>query len=129
MPRYKTAGSVRCENGHVNLFEIRSTANSPEVARAYALAEAVLLGCNYCKTTQPLTLVQVFSTQELSNQIESTIWGYTCHCGERVEVARFESGQVLTLPGSKTVLCSKGHSRTILNQDLPHLERWEEANE
>jgi hypothetical protein len=129
MPRYKTVGSMRCENGHVNLFEIRISANSPEIAGAYALAEAALLGCNYCTTTQALTFVQVFSTRELSGQIESTIWGYTCHCGEKVEVARFESGQVLTLPGSKTVLCSKGHSRTVLNQDLPLLKRWEERNE
>jgi hypothetical protein len=128
MPRYKTVGSMRCENGHVNLFEIRNAANSPDIARAYALAEAMLRGCHYCQTTQPLTLGQVFGTQEMSRQIESTIWGYTCHCGEKVEVARFESGQVLTLPGSKTVSCQKGHPRTILNQELPLLERWEEIN-
>ena len=129
MPRYKTVISMRCEHGHVNLFEMCTTADSAEVAGAYALAEAALLGCNYCTTTQPLTFVQVFSTRELSGQIESKVWGYTCHCGEKVEVTRFESGQVLTLPGSKTVLCSKGHSRAILNQDLPLLERWEKRNE
>jgi hypothetical protein len=128
MPRYKTVGSMRCENGHVNLFDIRIRADSPDVARAYALAEAVLRGCNYCKTIQPLTLGQVFSTQEMARQIGSTIWGYTCHCGEKVEVARFESEEVLTLPGSKTVSCQKGHSRTILSQELPLLERWEEIN-
>jgi hypothetical protein len=128
MPRYKTVGSMRCENGHVNLFDIRIRADSPDVARISALGEALLRGCHYCKTIQPLTLGQVFSTQEMARQIESTIWGYTCHCGEKVEVARFEPEQVLTFPGSKTVSCPNGHSRSILSQELPLLERWEEIN-
>jgi hypothetical protein len=128
MPRYKTVGSMRCENGHVNLFDIRMTADSPNIARAYALAEALLRGCNYCQTTQPLTLGQVFSTQEMALQTGCTIWGHTCYCGEKVEVARFEWRPVISLPGSKAVSCSRGHSRTIQNQELPLLERWEERN-
>lgn len=132
MPRFKTVGFTRCENGHINLFEIRTVADSFDIARAYVLAEAALVAlgkCKYCNTTRPLALGQVFGTKEILIPVHSTIWGYTCHCGERVEGARFESEcTVMPIPpASKTVQCSKGHSRTIQNREFPSLEHWEES--
>jgi hypothetical protein len=127
MPRFKTVGFTRCENGHMNLFDIRLTTDSSDVARAYALTDAVIRKCKHCKTTEPMTLGQVFGTKEILIPAQSTIWGYTCHCGERVEVARFESEHAVVAmpPASKTVQCLKGHSRTIQNREFPSLEHWE----
>jgi hypothetical protein len=91
---------MRCENGHTNLFEIRTGADSSDVARVYAEAEALLRQCKYCKAT--LLLGRVFATEQIPLRMWSTIWGYTCHCGERVEVARIESGHtVVSIPPAK----------------------------
>jgi hypothetical protein len=128
MPRFKTVGFVQCENGHSNRFDIRNGAAEAEIARAYAFAEALLMRCKYCKTTEPMTLGHVFNTEQISLPIEDTVWGYTCDCGEKVEVMRIESGQTLVPipPASKTVQCSKGHSRVIQYREFPSLERWQE---
>jgi hypothetical protein len=120
---------MRCENGHTNLFEIRNGADSSEIAGAYALAEVTLHRCKYCNTTEPLALGRAFATEQIPLRMGSTIWGYTCPCGEKVEVVRFESERTVVSipPASKTVQCSKGHSRTIQNRELPSLEHWEES--
>jgi hypothetical protein len=78
MPRFKTIGFTRCENGHTNLFDIRFTADSSDVARDYALAEALIRRCKYCKTAEPMALGQVFGTKEILVPAQTTIWGYTC---------------------------------------------------
>jgi len=88
MPRFKTVVHVRCENGHTNLFEIRTQADSSDIARAYTEGDAAFRRCRYCKTTELMALVQMFPTKEVSLPMGSTIWGYTCDCGEKVEVAR-----------------------------------------
>jgi hypothetical protein len=128
MPRFKTVGFVLCENGHSNRFDIRMTANSADLAGAYAFAEALLMRCKFCKTTEPMTLGHVFNTQQVSLPVEDMVFGYTCHCGEKVEVLRIESAQTLIPipPASKTVRCSLGHARVIQYREFPSLERWQE---
>jgi hypothetical protein len=124
MPRYKIVGVTRCEHGHMNLFDERPIAESEAVAQKLAIANAVKLNCAYCNTPSPLTLQQLMGTEEISLHMEFTIYGYTCHCGERVEVERVEAERGLTPPISKTVSCSKGHERTVRNQDFLSLQRW-----
>jgi hypothetical protein len=125
MPRFKTVGFTRCENGHVSLFDIRAEADSADGAGAYALAEASLAKCKYCKTHTLPALVRILRTEQILLPMRSTIWGYTCRCGERVEVARVEPRVTVIPPTTQTVTCSKGHSRTIQHREFPFLEHWE----
>jgi len=129
MPRFKTIGFTRCENGHINRFEKSFTGDSSDIARAFALAEATLARCKFCQSTQPSVVVKVFATKQIPVRTERRIWGYTCHCGERVEVARVEPVPTPIIPATKTVKCSRGHSRTIHNREFPLLERWEGKTE
>ena len=126
MPRFKTVGLTRCEYGHMDVFDIRIVADSENAARAQALEEATLKNCRFCTTPNPVVVAGAEPTEEISLHLEYTIYGYTCDCGERVEVERAEKERSITPPSSKTLACSKGHSRTIRNQEFPFLEHWEE---
>lgn len=110
----------------MNLFDERLMANSAEEVRTSAVENAAKKACAYCDTVAPLHIVQVIGIEEISMHPEYTIYGYTCKCGEKVEVARVESETTLVPPASKTVSCSRGHSRTVLNQEFPFLEIWRE---
>lgn len=125
MPRYKTVGFSQCERRHFNVFDIRLVAESAERARTLSILDAAQAKCMHCDSTL-LRVVRVEPTQEISFHIEYTIYGYTCDCGEKVEVARVEKERTLTPPSSKTVKCSKGHSRTISNNEFPFLQVWTE---
>jgi hypothetical protein len=127
MPRFSTVVATRCEKGHTNLFEIRRGADFSAEARALALLEPIGRKCRYCESSS-LALIQVFATKEVSLPTGFTIWGYTCRCGERVEVARVESASTVIPipPASQAVKCLNGHSRVIQKREFPSLEHWHE---
>ena len=126
MPRYKTVCDARCEHGHINLCDDRVIADSAAAARNTSMANVVKHKCAFCDSMSPLSIVQVLGTEEISLHVEYTMYGYTCHCGEKVEVERVEKDRAFTPPASKTVSCSRGHSRTVLNQEFPFLQIWQE---
>jgi hypothetical protein len=127
MRRFKTVGATQCGQGHFNLFDERILAESVAEARRSALKNAVNGKCTYCASALTLSQAIQVETKEISLHLEYTIFGYTCSCRERVEVERVEKERSVTPPAvSKTVSCSKGHSRTIRNQEYPTLQSWEE---
>ncbi len=108
------------------MFDERIVANSAAEARRTAVENAAKRACSSCDTVAPLHIFQIWGTEEISLHPEYTIYGYTCKCGEKVEVARVEIETSLNPPTSKTVSCSNGHSRTILNHEFPFLQVWQE---
>ena len=48
--------------------------------------------------------------------------GYTCLCGERVEVVRLKQDQPYWVTGSISISCSKGHNATFSRAQIGYLE-------
>lgn len=130
MKRYKTILAVLCGGAakHQNLVDNRVVADSPEKARNTTLLSLPRRKCAWCDAMLT-NYVQEFGTEELPLHPEYTVLGYTCHCGERVPVLRFENNTQFTPPDSITVSCSNGHSRTIQNPEFLSLQHWQEKTQ
>ncbi len=123
--RFKTVLSFRCAQGHINLYDHRIRASSPEEAQKISFEHVRQeVRCRYCGST--VTGIQMIGTEQTTLHPVYWIFGYVCQCGERVPVLREEEGRGMGIPDKVTVECSKGHSRTILNPEFLSLERWEE---
>jgi hypothetical protein len=122
--RYKTAFLFKCVEGHQNLWEDRSLAETAEAAQEAASNRVRQERCRYCGHT--VVAVSTIGTEEISRYPELQALGYICKCGERVTVFQEEQDKSIAFPDEITISCSQGHSRKILNHEFLSLERWEE---
>lgn len=120
--------AVACSNSHVNLVDSRIVAETQVHATEISRVE---LKKNKCKWCDSLTTgnYKILGVEELPLYESYNIMGYTCQCGERVEVLRAARQTGFEIPMSVTVQCSKGHSRTILNQEFLSLDSWTEQTQ
>lgn len=125
MKRYKTCFMVLCGNGHQNPVDDRVLAESAEQAKNTILMNIQRMKCHWCDV-RLTNQVSFLGQEELSSHPVYNIMGYICQCGERVEVLRAEEQRQFNIPDKITVQCSKGHSRTIQNREIPSLQLWEE---
>jgi hypothetical protein len=125
--RFKTVLAFRCVQGHVNLYDHRIRASSPEEAQKVSV-EHVRQGarCRYCGST--VTGIQMIGTEQITLHPVYWTFGYVCECGERVAVLREEEGRGMDIPDKAAVSCSRGHARVILNAEFLTLERWKEQS-
>jgi hypothetical protein len=121
MPRYRTVASTICERGHFHSEDDRVLADSEDQAHAISLKNIAKRTCRMCGSG--MATIRIVGTEPTTENPEYLVYGYTCHCGERVAVMRMELGISVTPPASRTVSCSKGHSRTVLNPDFFHLDK------
>jgi hypothetical protein len=131
MKRYKTVLAALCSGPakHQNLVDDRVHAESPEKAQNATLLNIQRMKCKWCDTFLT-NMVMMFGTEELPLYPEYVCLGYTCHCGERVAISRVEKGRQFDIPMDKvTVQCSKGHSRTVHNNEILTLQHWEETTQ
>ncbi len=128
LKRYQTAVVFKCASGHDNVHGHRLVANSPEHAQRISLQEIKQNErCRFCGAT--VAAISLLGTEEISRYPVYYARGYVCSCGERVTVLRAELGTGMDIPAKGDYTCSKGHTRTILNQEFLALETWsEEAN-
>lgn len=117
---------MKCNNQHMQALDERIVSDSADKAQAIAISSVANRKCGFPGCDSELTITHLIGTEEISLHAEYTIYGYMCRCGERVEVERVEINRSITPPASKTVSCSKGHSRTILNREFPYLQKWME---
>jgi hypothetical protein len=124
MPRYKTLFAALCENGHAMLVEDRRVSASKESAQRIALE--LRIPSERCKQyNAPIRNGRVIGTEDIG-PAKYTVFGYTCECGEQVEVYRMEDNLSYTPPPTYTSTCSKGHSRTMTSMEALSLPRWRE---
>jgi hypothetical protein len=128
MKRFKTVLVILCPSNHQNLIDDRVLSETPEEARNTTLLNMQRRKCKYCPSLLT-NKVNLIGTEEISLHEIYNVLGYRCHCGERVEVSRAAQGLEHEIPTSITVQCSKGHSRTVLNQEFPFLETWTEQTQ
>lgn len=128
MTRFKTAFAFVCGNGHQNLLDDRVRASSKQEAQRSSIENLKKTKCNWCDALAT-DRFEILGTEELPLHAVYWFLGYTCKCGERVKVLENEEGRQIDIPDKVTVSCSKGHSRTILNQEILSLERWTEQTQ
>jgi len=128
MKRYKTVLIILCPDNHQNLIDDRVLAETPEEARNTTLLNMQRRKCKYC-TSSLTNKINMIGTEEISLHEIYNVLDYRCHCGERVEVSRAAEGLGHEIPNTVTVQCSKGHPRTVLNQEFLSLERWTEQTQ
>ena len=126
MERYKTVIGYRCMSGHFDFFDDRVDAESPEQAQAMSLETLKDAKCHFCGAASGDTY-EVMGTEKAPPASQTWCLGYTCKCGEKVVVFAAEPNSGISPPPSVTVSCSKGHERTILNNEAPYLDSWSEA--
>lgn len=129
MPRYKTVAVAKCERGHNNFVEDISIVDSVAESQQLTINKSPAQRCKFCDSEQGLKFVQFIGTEKLSSSPMYDVFGYTCECGERVEVFRIERGMGQEIPLTLTVSCSKGHSLQMTGMQILSLPKWtEQAN-
>lgn len=124
--RYRTVFTFNCEKGHKNIYDSRVYAESLQNAQILSVEEVKKSRCNWCDSGPTGALRMMKATEEISFYPAYWVLGYTCQCGEKVRVLETEEDRSNDLPDKITVSCSRGHERTVLNQDLFQLEWWTE---
>jgi hypothetical protein len=106
------------------LIEDRRVSPSKDEAIKAAIAEKISSEkCKQCNAS--IDKGKVLGAEEIP-PAKYTVKGYTCECGERVEVYRFEDGISYHPPATFTSVCSKGHSRTMTSLEAVVLPSWRE---
>lgn len=125
MPRYKVLGACVCERNHANLHTERLVAASAQEAQA--VFKGLVTQHNKCTTCGgKMQLGKLLGTEEVPMHPLYVVYGYKCHCGERVEIGRVEEGTTFHPPESLMLSCSQGHSRLWSGHEGLTLEHWME---
>ena len=128
MKRYKVVFRFDCEQGHRDLLFLHLARCDSENDAYWEGFNAVKKAkCRLCSAAATGAL-RLVGTEEVPLHTRYHCHGYVCECGEKVAVLRYDAdGMSMTdIPDSTEGVCSKGHKRTIQNQEFPSLLIWDE---
>jgi|ERR1700684_3295963 hypothetical protein len=125
---YRTGLIAYCENKHRNTIDNRVYAKSEKEAQKLSVENVKKTKCNWCDSLC-VNIGEILATEKIPFYPIYEYRGFTCRCGEKVSVSQTEQGDSESIPEQITVSCSKGHLRTIQDQEFLLLETWTEQTQ